>query len=143
MDLRESLTLERYRLAVERQQYFTGLARDAFATYAKLAVGIGAVAIGLVSARESLGLDKAVLPDAMAVLACLLVFVAIVAIVQIVIGMIRWRRSRRLQIEIDPDTPSPHAFWWLAEAVYLLIIVGSVILGWRTLEAFSRAASGN
>ncbi|MGH7523515.1 MAG: hypothetical protein ACREK8_04345 [Gemmatimonadales bacterium] len=143
MDLRESLTLERYRLAVERQQYFTGLARDAFANYAKFAVAIGAIAIGLVSARESLGLDKAVIPDAMAVLASLLVFIAIVAITQVLIGMIRWRQFRRLQIEIDPDPPSPHALWWLAEAVYLLIIVGSVILGWRTLEAFSRAASGS
>jgi uncharacterized membrane protein YidH (DUF202 family) len=143
MELRDNLILERYRLAIDRQRYFSGIARDAFATYAKFAAGIGAIAVTLVSARESLGLDKAVMPDAIAVLACLLVFIAAVAIIQVVAAVVRWHRFRRLQAEIDPDTPTLHPLWWFPEAAYVLVILASLILGWRTLEALARAASAN
>jgi len=143
MEIRDSLILERYRLAIERQRYFSGAARDAFATYAKFAAGIGAVAVVLVSARESLGLDKAVMPDAIAVLACVLAFLAVAAIIQIVIAMVRWRRFRRLEAEIDADAPPIHALWWLAETGYLLVIAASLVLGWRVLETLARSASNS
>ena len=139
MELRDNLILERYRLALDRQRYFAGIARDAFATYAKFAAAIGAIAVVL----ESLGLDKAVMPDAIAVLACLLVFIAVVAMIQVVISVIRWRRFHQIQAEIDPDAPRLHSLWWFAEAVYLLVIAASLILGWRTLEALARAVSAN
>jgi uncharacterized membrane protein YidH (DUF202 family) len=141
MELRDGLILERYRLAIDRQRYFTGVARDAFATYAKFAAGLGAVAVTLVSARESLGLDKAVIPDAIAVLACVLVFLAVAAIIQIVVAMVRWRRFRQHQAEIDSDAPPVHSLWWFAEAAYLLVITASLALGWRILETLARTAS--
>lgn len=141
MEFRDSLILERYRLAIDRQRYFTGVARDAFATYAKFAAGLGVVAVTLVSARESLGLDKDVIPDAIAVLACVLVFLAVVAIIQIVVAMVRWRRFRQAQAEIDSDAPAIHPLWWFAEAAYLLVVAASLALGWRALETLARAAS--
>ena len=97
----------------------------------------------LVSARESLGLDKTVIPDAIAVLACVLLFLAVAAIIQIVIAMVRWRRFREFQAEIDSEAPPVHPLWWFAEAAYLLVVTVSLILGWRVLETLARTASAS
>lgn len=141
MDLRDNLILERYKIAIDRQRYFTGIARDAFATYAKFVAGIAAVALTLVSARESLGLDRAVMPDMLAVLACLLLFLGLVATIQIAVAVVWWRRFRQLEAAIDPEAQKRHPLWWFAEATYLLVIAASLVFGWRAFETLARTVT--
>jgi hypothetical protein len=139
VELHDSLILERYRLAIDRQRYFTSVARDAFITYAKFVTGIAAVVVTLLSARESLGLDPALIPALLALLAYLLAFLGIVAGIQIAIALVQWRRFHRLAARIDPETyPLPFA-WWMLDTAYLLVIATSVATGWRLLENVASA----
>jgi hypothetical protein len=139
VELQDSLTLERYKLAIDRQRYYTGMARDAFATYAKFVAGIAAVVVTLLSARESLGLDQALIPALVVLLAYLLAFLGIVAAIQIAIAGVRWRRFHQLAAGIDPETSKLPPAWWLFDVGYLLAIAASVALGWRLLERLASA----
>ena len=141
MDLHEGMILERYKGAIEQQHHCARLARDAFATYAKFAAGIGAIAVTLISARESLGLDKTLMPDVLAILASLLVFLALVATAQIVVALIRWRRFRQVESEIDPEAPRLHVAWWAAEAAYFVLVAASAIVGWRVLDTLAQTVA--
>ncbi len=140
MELPDVLILERYRLAIDRQKYYTSVARDAFATYAKFVAGIAAVIAGLLAARESLGLDATIMPDLIAMFGYVLAFLAAAAIVQIVVALVRWRRARAIEAELNPETPALGVFWWASEGMYIAIVVASVIGGWRVLGGLVRRA---
>ena len=139
MELHECFTLERYRLATERQTYYTALARDAFAGYAKFVAMITLGGVALISARDSLGLDRAMMPDLIRVLAYVVTFLGIVAVVQIAFALIRWRWFRQVESQIDPGTPRVPPVWWLSDALYIIIVAGSV---WSIWEAMKRSGVG-
>lgn len=141
MELQDSLTLERYKVAIERQRYFTAVSRDAFATFAKFTAAIAAASLTIVSARESLGLDRELVPDMLAVLAYLLTFLGAVTVVQVGVAMVRGRRARRVEAELNPETPRQHMLWWMAEALYLAVVVAAVVIGWRALEQLARGVA--
>ena len=134
MELHECFTLERYRLATERQQYYTALARDAFAGYAKFVAVIILGGVALISARDSLGLDRAVMPDLIRVLAYVVTFLGIVAVVQIGFALVRWRWFRQVESRIDPGTPRVPPVWWLSDALYIVIVAGSVWCIWEAMK---------
>ena len=131
MELQDGFVLERYRLLVERERYCAVMARDAFATYGKFVVVVALGAVAMVSARESLGLDKALMPQLLQLLGALIAFLAFIAVVQIVIAMVRQYTLHEAQRGLDPDATRMRRTWWLADAIYLAIIVVSLLYAWH------------
>ncbi len=138
MELPDSLVLERYKLALERQNYFTAVARDAFSGFGKLATVVALGAVALVAARDSFGLDSAMMPDLLDLLACTVTLVAVVSAVQVMVAMVRRRFYRRLEVEIDASIPQHRASSWLAEAIYLTVLAVTVFATWEIAGAFAQ-----
>ncbi|MGH7582606.1 MAG: hypothetical protein ACREL5_05220 [Gemmatimonadales bacterium] len=138
MDLHDAFIVERYRHLLALRAHHAGTARRALTVYAVVAAVVTGGAVTLVSARESLGLDTAVMPAMLAILAWLLVFVAAVAVLQILVARVRWHRTGRIAAAIDPDAPAASRVWWLPDLVFVLLIAGSAAVGWILL---ARAAA--
>ena len=120
MDLKESLTLERYKLVTDRQRYFTELARDAFASYVRFLTGLSAGAITIVSTRNRLDLRVDVVLYLVNGILYLVTFLALVASGQIAFCLVRWRGFRGAESKINPESPEPDWWWWIFEACTLL-----------------------
>jgi hypothetical protein len=130
VDLRESLTLERYKFVIDRQRYFTELARDAFASYAKLFSALAAAGAALVSAKNTLQLRPATLLYLIDGILYLATFLGLVASAQIVFCLARWREFRSAERTINPDSPPIGWWWWLFEVLYIIAILVTVIGAW-------------
>jgi hypothetical protein len=149
MDLTDSLKLERYRFVIDRQRYFTDLARDAFALYSKLFSAIVAAGVALVSSGNKLELRPEVLSYLVHALVYLAAFLAIVASAQIVFCLGRWRGFRRAERSINPESPRIGRWWWVFEGLYIVAIWAGVLGTWllsrqipQLLSQISPAAGG-
>ncbi|HEY3935630.1 MAG TPA: hypothetical protein VGL65_13545 [Gemmatimonadales bacterium] len=131
MELHDGFVLERYKVLVERERACAAMARDAFATYGKFVVVVALGAVAMVSARESLGLDKEMMPQLLQLLGGLVGFLALVAVAQIITAMVRRHMLHQARRGIDPDTERMRPIWWVADAIFLLIIVVSLLYAWR------------
>jgi hypothetical protein len=127
MDLAESLKLERYKFVTDRQKYFTELARDAFASYARFFAALVAAGLALVSSRETLGIRTEILLYLVHSVLYLGGFLAIVASIQIVFCLWRWYGYRKAELKINPDSPSIDRVWWVFETLYILAIWGAFV----------------
>jgi hypothetical protein len=137
VELHDGFVLERYKLLVERERYCTVMARDAFATYGKFVVVVALGAVAMVSARESLGLDKTLMPQLLKFLGALVAFLAFIAVAQIVIAMVRQYTLHEAQRGIDADVRRMRRTWWVVDAVYLAIIVASLLYAWHAAGALA------
>ncbi len=135
IDLQDALKVERYKLVVDRQRYFTELARDSFASYIRFLAGLTAGAITLVSTRNKLELKPELVVQLVNAIVYLVTFLGAVACVQIVFCLKRWRGFRGAESKINPDTPSPDWWWWMFETAYVMAIVFSLYLAWYVKSA--------
>ena len=127
MDLPESLKLERYKFVTDRQRYFTDLARDAFASYAKFFTALVGAVFVLVSSREPLGLRMETMLYLVRSVLYLAGFLAVVASIQIAFCLWRWHGYRRAERKINPDSPPIDRWWWLFETLYIAAIWGALL----------------
>ena len=132
--LRESLTLERYKVVTERQKYFTELAKDAFNFYTRIYAAFAAGALALVSVKKELSLGPDVITNLHKGIAVLLTFAAFMAVVQIAFCLHRWYGFRKAECEINPGAPEPECWAGLFEAMYCLGIGASVCVAWWGVE---------
>src|SRR5438874_578249 len=102
MEFKEALQLEHFKFVIDRQRYFTELARDAFASYSKLFSGLVAGSVALVSAKEKLQLPPTILGYLVVVLLLLMTFLGLVTSVQIAFCLMRWRHFRLEESKINP-----------------------------------------
>ena len=130
MELADALKLEYYKYVIDRQKYFTELARDAFASYAKFFSALGAGAVALVSAKEKLLLKPEMLNYLVSILLYLMTFLALVSSAQIVFCLSRWRHFRRQESTLNPASPAVHRLWWVFESLYILAIGVTVVVAW-------------
>jgi hypothetical protein len=130
MDLKEALQLEHYKFVMDRQRYFTELARDAFASYSKLFSGLAAGAVALVSAKEKLQLHPEILRYLLVVILLLATFLGTVTSAQIAFCLTRWRHFRLQESKINPGSPPIHSSWWLFETLYIFAIIVAVGAAW-------------
>ncbi|MGD0200982.1 MAG: hypothetical protein ABSD27_09580 [Bryobacteraceae bacterium] len=130
MDLHDSLKLERYKFVTDRQKYFTELARDAFASYARLFSGLAAAGVALVSTRTKLELRPAVLLYLINGILYLTTFLGLVTSAQIVFCLARWWEFRNAERKMNPDSPPIGWWWWLFETLYVMAILVAVVGAW-------------
>jgi hypothetical protein len=130
MELADALRLEHYKFVIERQKYFTGLARDAFASYSKLFSGLVAGGVALVSAKDKLSLKPEVLNYLVEIILYLATFLAFVASAQILFCLARWRHFRGQESAINCESPPVHRSWWVFESLYILAILVTVCVAW-------------
>ena len=105
VELKEALQVEHYKFVMDRQRYFTELARDAFASYAKLFSGLSAGIIALVSAKEKLQLPSNVLAQLLIAVLLLVTFLGIVASAQIASA---WRDGGNCGLKKRNSIPIVH-----------------------------------
>lgn len=131
MDLEETLKVERYRFVTDRQKYFTELARDAFASYARFLTGLVVGGIALVSSRNKLELRLEVVLYLVHGIVYLVTFLGFVASAQIIFCLFKWWGFRRAEGEINPDCPKMSWWSWLFEALYIVAISVTVLAAWH------------
>lgn len=141
MELKDALIVERYRSAVTRQIESARTARRAMAWYVVAIATVAVAASVLLASVDPLGLDRHTMPDLFGVLSWTVMLVALVAAVQIVVAVFAVRSGRRAQFDIDVEAPRGSRWWWSAEAIYLVIIVLSVVGAWLILSQLGAAAS--
>ena len=142
MDQPDSLKLERYKFVTDRQKYFTDLARDAFASYARFFTGLVAGGILLVSTRNRLELQPDVVLYLVHGIVYLVSFLGFVASAQIIFCLARWRGFRGAERKINSDSPPIRWWWWVFEVLYVLAIVFPVVAAWHTAGALPGVLAG-
>jgi len=128
MNLQENLKIERYKLVVNRQKYFTELARTTFNSYIKIFIYLVAGGIALISAKSILEIDPQLLRKLIRIILVLAYIIAIVSIIQIGFCLWRWYGFRRAEIEINPDSPPIKKLAWIFEGLYIFIIIITLIV---------------
>jgi hypothetical protein len=118
MEIAEALKLERYKFVVDRQKYFTELAREAFGSYVKLFSALAGGGITLVSAGNKLELSAELLRHLITALVYLAAILAFVASAQIVFCLARWWGYRKAERRILPSSPEEKWWWWVYEALH-------------------------
>jgi hypothetical protein len=130
MELDESLKLERYKLVTDRQKYFTNLASGAFASYIKIFTGLVAGGIGLVSAKSKLGIEPELVVPLLKGIVCLVTFLGLVAIFQIIFCLVRWKEYREAEREVSAKSPPVKWWWWVFEGLYCVGVGASILTLW-------------
>lgn len=131
MELKECITIERYKLVTSRQIYLVDLVKEIFSAYAKTLAAFIAGSITLVSTARRLEITPPeVILDLIGAIAVFLSFAALISISQIIFCMVRWREYRLAECKINPDAPIPEWWAYLFEAMYALAITASVGLVW-------------
>ena len=138
MELADSLKVERYKYIVDRQKYFTELARDAFASYARFFTALSTGGIVLVSSRTRLELRPEVVTYLIHGVAWLITFLGFVAIAQIAFCLARWYGFRRAERTVDPESPRIRWWWRVFEALYIVAIVVTAIVAWHVVDEIPR-----
>jgi hypothetical protein len=133
--LEDSLKLERYKYVLDRQKYFTDLARDAFASYARFFTGLVAGGFVLVSTRNRLELRPDVLAYLVHGIVYVLAFLGFVASAQIAFCLARWRGFREAEMKINVSTPPLRWWWWVFETLYILAIWFTIVAAWYAASA--------
>ncbi|MBN2590539.1 MAG: hypothetical protein JXA96_11815 [Sedimentisphaerales bacterium] len=130
MTIEDDLRLERYRLVTDRQKYFTELARSSFGSYVKVLTGLAMASVTLISTRHQLGIGIPVLTKLIYGVASLTTFWGVIAIIQIIFCLSRWKGYRRAEQSVYDQSPSVKAWWWIFEALYCVFIALSTIAIW-------------
>lgn len=130
----DPLKRERYKFVTDRQKYFTGLARDAFISYARFFAAIVAGSIVLVSSRDSLHLSNKLLSYLLDAALYLAAFLAVVASLQIVFCLWRWYGFRTVEKHIDTLYTRSNLGWWIFEALYVIAIWAAFIGAWTVIQ---------
>jgi len=134
MNLLESLELERYKLLIDRQKYYTGLAKDAFGSYTKLLTGLAAGGIALVSTRTRLEIRPTVLLYLVDGIVYLVTFLGVIASAQIVFCLARWWDCRHAELKMNSNSPAIRWWWWLFESLYVVAILFSIAVTWHMAD---------
>jgi len=142
MELEDSLKLERYKFVIDRQKYFTELARDAFASYAKLYGAAIAGAVAVISARSRLSLRPDTVVYLVRVIAILVTVLGIVGSTQILFCLARWWGFRSAERKIYAQSPPVHWWWWAFETMYILAILAGIVGAWLGLRALPDLLTG-
>jgi len=136
MSLKENLKIERYKFVVDRQGYFTDLAKQTFNLYARTFAAFSAGAVTLISLRNQLSLKATVVISLLDAIALLLTLAAIISIIQICFCLKRWYGFRKAECEINPDAPKPESWAWLFEGMYCIAIIASIVVAWWGVNHF-------
>jgi len=130
MTIEEYLRLERYKLVTGRQKYFTELARSSFGSYVKVLTGLAMASVTLVSTRQQLGIETPILTKLIYGVASLTTFWGVIAIIQIIFCLERWKGYRRAERSINSQSPPIKKWWWIFESLYCVFIALSVVAVW-------------
>ena len=130
MSIKEDLRLERYKFVINRQGYFTDLAKQTFNSYTRIFFAFVAGAVTLISLRNRLHLDDSVVIALLDAIALLLSLTAAISIFQISFCLKRWYGFRAAECSINPEVPIPEGWAWLFEGMYCVAIIASVLVAW-------------
>lgn len=142
MELRDQLTIERYRFVQTRAAYFADLARDYFSTYLRYFVLLSVLLFTLVALRKSLAL-----PESLWLMICVGIgtvqtLLGVSAFVQIIFCTGRYEGFRAAETAINQDAPSKHHsgmfnFFLVAGIVLTLMFTWSFL--YLLVQAISKA----
>jgi len=120
------LKIERYKSVIDRQKYFTDLARDSFKSYLQIYTALITGGITLVYAKPNLDIEQDLLGSLSTALVFLIAFLGVVSIGQIIFCLVRWKGFRDTEVDIIPNPPIK-PWWWVFEGLYCLAIIISII----------------
>ncbi len=127
MPFQDELNIERFKSIIDRQKYFTELARDTFNLYIKAFIYIITGAIALISLREKFTIPVNILHRLVNILLLLIYIIAIASTAQIIFCLVRWYKLKDDEMTINSNAKKE--WWaWIYEGIYIVTILISILI---------------